>query len=343
MEAVRDRKREEQGSAYASQNQNQFHLRNSTGSRPGTPARGQQQLQPQAPPAPSPSNTLSVLVSSIHNLVLDLTTSPQSPTYTIPAQITPHQIPTIETLTTCLETVFSLLLRLKSPTSQSPPLPPPPPQAQHPQAATLPQSYPPNQNPPQTLSTAQQAHSTLLKAHKSLQAAHARSQTRATTLEKKLLVCTDENENLTNERERLQGAMESLEESLTEVREERDEIRLELRKSSVQWGRILVNAGRLAEGASRIEKGLRGEVESLREEVGLLRGRGADGDSLMGGMESGGFVHGCGGGGGDREVRELKLRIRELERNIEEARRDGRGVLEIADKLAKLGRGIMDR
>ncbi|CUS09206.1 unnamed protein product [Tuber aestivum] len=335
-EAERNREREEQGSAYAGQNQNRFHLQNSTGSRPGTPARGQQQLHP-----------LSVLVSSIHNLVLDLTAPSQSPSHTIPAQITPHQIPSIETLTTCLETVSSLLLRLKSPTSQSPPLLPPPPQLQHSPATTLSQSHPPNQSPPQTLSTVQQARDALQKTNKSLQAAHTRSQARAATLNTKLAVCMEENENLANAHERLQGTVENLEQSLAEVREERNEIRMELRRSGAQWGRILVNAGRLAEGDSRVEKGLRGKMESLREEVEWLRGRGVDGDSLMGGMESRGLVSRGGGSGGsggsDREVRGLKLRVRELERNIEEARRDGRGVLEMAEKLAMLGKGIIER
>ncbi|RPA90445.1 hypothetical protein L873DRAFT_1821025 [Choiromyces venosus 120613-1] len=334
--------REEKGSAYAGQSQNHYHLQSSTASRPGTP-RGQQQQQQQqqlqTPSAPPPSNTLSVLVSSIHNLVLDLTASSQSPSYTIPAQITPHQIPSIETLTTYLETVFSLLLRLKSPTSQSPLLPPPPLPPQQQAQSQQPQSYPSSSTnqPPSTL---QQTHAALQKTHKTLQAAHTRSQARAATLEKKLLVCTDETEALTNERERLQGMVESLEESLTEVREERDEIRLELRKSGAQWGRILVNAGKLAEGAGRVEKGLRGEVEGLKEEVALLRGRGSDGDLIMSGMDCAGV---SGSRGGEREVRELKLRVRELERNVEDARRDGRGVLEFAEKLAKIGRGIVER
>jgi chromosome segregation ATPase len=261
-----------------------------------------------------------VLVSSIHNLVIDLTVSTSyRPT---PAQITPQQLPSIETLTACLETVFSLLLRHKSPVHQSHAAATPDQQAYAAHLASLRHS----------LSTLQLAHTSLTKEHALLLAAYSRSQTRAKTLEQKLVVCTEETESLSNERERLMGVVESLEDTLVEVRDDRDELRVELRKTGAQWGAIVQNAGLLTMKAGAVELALTKEVAELREEVQFLRNPIGDGPGLCT----------LAGDAGEKERRDLKLRVKELERCLDEVKRDGRGIWELAEKMAILGRGISE-
>lgn len=295
-------------------------------SRPATPSRQPQQFPFQPPHA------LAVLVSSIHNLVIDLASNTAPPASNSCLQIAPGQIPSIETLATCLETIYGLLLQLKPTAPAQPQL--------EPQKSSI---TPTEQQAAYTshlshlrhsLSTLELAHSTLSGEHTNLLSAISRSQTRASALDRKLLVCTEENESLSNERERLMGAVEGLEESLLEVRTERDDMRLETRKSGAQWGVIVHNAGKLERGAGKAERALEKEVEGLKDDVQRLRAAVADG---------GGGCCAAVGEAGERERTELRCRVRELELSLEELRGEGEGIWELAERISKMGKGISER
>ncbi|KAL0638659.1 hypothetical protein Q9L58_002387 [Maublancomyces gigas] len=185
-----------------------------------------------------------------------------------------------------------------------------------------------------SLSTLELAHSTLRNEHTNLLSAISRSQTRASALDRKFLVCTEENESLSNERERLMGVVECLEESLLEVRTERDDMRIEMRKSGAQWGAIVHNAGKLEQNAGKVERALEKEVEGLKNDVQRLRLVVADG--------SGGCCAAV-GEAGERERVELRHRVTELERSLEDLRGEGEGIWELAERISKIGRGISER
>lgn len=303
-------------------------------SRPATPSRQPQQFTSQLPP-----HAITVLVSSIHNLVVDLAGNAASPSTSnsrsqSPSQIGPNQIPSMEALTTYLETIYALLLQLK---------PTPPAAAQPQREAQKSSSTPAEQQAAYTahlshlrhsLSTLELAHSTLRNEHTNLLSAISRSQTRASALDRKFLVCTEENESLSNERERLMGVVEGLEESLLEVRTERDDMRLEMRKSGAQWGAIVHNAGKLEQSAGKVEKALEKEVEGLKNDVQRLRVAVADG---------GGGCCAAVGEAGERERAELRRRVGELEHSLEDLRGEGEGIWELAERISKMGRGISER
>lgn len=148
------------------------------------------------------------------------------------------------------------------------------------------------------------------------------------------MVGTEETESLSNERDRLICVVEGLEETLEEVRADRDELRLELRKTGAQWGAIIQNAGRLTAKASAVELALTTEVAELREEVQLLR-RNPAGDPTA-------AVCTLAGDPAEKERRELKGRVRELERCLDDVKKDARGIWELAEKMARLGKGISE-
>lgn len=130
------------------------------------------------------------------------------------------------------------------------------------------------------------------------------------------------------------GVVECLEESLLEVRTERDDMRIEMRKSGAQWGAIVHNAGKLEQNAGKVERALEKEVEGLKNDVQRLRLVVADG--------SGGCCAAV-GEAGERERVELRHRVTELERSLEDLRGEGEGIWELAERISKIGRGISER
>ncbi|KAF8247053.1 hypothetical protein K440DRAFT_314707 [Wilcoxina mikolae CBS 423.85] len=172
------------------------------------------------------ASSLAPLVAQIYNAVLN--PAPGTPKTTLP------DLPTLDDIGTCLETVLYALPRTKSASATT---------------TTTPGSPPPLPPTPPARDTSQ------------LSEALSRSQKRAEILEKKMVTLEAENDQTLLECERLQNSIEILEKTAGELRMERDEARRELRVSGDQWGRIVGNAAKL-------ERGLWLEVKRGRERDG---------------------------------------------------------------------------
>ncbi|KAL7276204.1 hypothetical protein RUND412_000823 [Rhizina undulata] len=131
------------------------------------------------------------------------------------------------------------------------------------------------------VSTLSLAHETLQKEHNNLLSAFSRSQTRAGTLEKKISVSTEENENLSNERERLQGNLEVLEEEVVDLRLERDDARKELAATRSQWIGILKGAGKLERKSEQDKAEFRSQLAQANKREAELRERLEEGEKAI--------------------------------------------------------------
>ena len=212
------------------------------------------------------------------------------------------------------------------------------------------------------LSVTQLELETLQSEHTRLGAALQRSQQRASTLEKKLFVSGEENDAITTERDRYSMLYEALEEQLGEVTASKDEYRRQAVAGGGQYSAILANSTRLElrgvedrkrwkeerEGLEREKAELRRLVGEKEEEVEILKGRMREVDTRdfpTCSLPNGTTPALCTENSAPKDDlklsnQNLRKRVHNLEKTIQEMKRDGVEILHAAQRFMAAGEAL---